>query len=184
MHQFLAGKKMEFDNLVSYLSSELSSVRTGRASVALVDGIKVNVYEQMQDLKNVASISTPDSTTIQIDPWDAGVVQSIEKALMEADLGITPSVSGKIIRLHIPPLTEDTRKQMVKVIGKKVEESRISVRNVRDEIKKEVERMEKEKEIGEDERYQLQEELDALVKEINDKMDAVGKNKEVEIMTV
>jgi ribosome recycling factor len=184
MHQFLAGKKSEFDKLVEYLETELMGVRTGRASVSLVDGVKVTAYDQEQELKNVAAISTPDSVTIQIEPWDAGVVKDIEKALIEADLGMTPNVSGKTIRLSVPPLTEDTRKDLVKVIGKRVEASRISVRNVRDEVRKEVEKMEKDKEIGEDERYLIHEELDEVAKETNAKLEKLGKDKEVQVMTV
>ncbi|NQV12638.1 ribosome recycling factor, partial [Candidatus Uhrbacteria bacterium] len=137
-----------------------------------------------QELKNLAAIATPDSSTIQIEPWDAGVVKDIEKALTEANLGMMPSVVGKVIRLNVPPLTEDTRKDLVKMIGKKVEEARIAVRNVRDDIKKTVEHMEKEKEIAEDERYQLQEELDVMTKETNDKLEALGKEKELQVMTV
>ncbi|MBT6254158.1 ribosome recycling factor [Candidatus Uhrbacteria bacterium] len=184
MHHFLADKKPEFEKVVEFLSSELLGVRTGRAATSLVEGIKVTAYDQEQELKNLAAISTPDSVTIQIEPWDASVVKDIEKALNEADLGMAPNVAGKTIRLNVPPLTEDTRKNLVKVIGQRVESARISVRNVRDEMRKEVERLEKEKEIGEDERYQIQEEIDVITKETNDKLDQLGKDKETQVMTV
>ena len=172
------------EKAIGFLEGELASVRTGRASSSLVEGVMVNAYGSDQDLKNLASISTPDATTVQIEPWDEGVVKDIEKALIEADLGMMPNVAGKIIRLAIPPLTEDTRKDLAKMVGKKVEEARIRVRTVRDDIRKAVEKMEKDKEIGEDERYQLQEELDELVKEVNGKLEKMGKEKEEQIMTV
>ncbi len=184
MHRFLEEKKTDFNKAVDFLTNELFGVRTGRANIALVDNMKVTAYDQTQELKNLASISTPDSTTIQIEPWDVGVVKAIEKAIIEANLGMSPNVSGKTIRLSIPPLTEDTRKELAKVVGKKVEEARISVRNIRDDIKKEIERLEKENEIGEDERYQMQDELDKLVKDINEKLEAMGKEKEGQIMEV
>lgn len=184
MHQFLSGQKSNFDKAVDFLSNSLHGVRTGRASTLTVEGVKIVAYDQEQDLKNLAAISTPDSTTIQIEPWDAGIVKDVERALSEANLGMTPSVVGKVIRMNVPPLTEETRKDLVKMIGKKVEEAKISVRNVRDDIKKVVEQMEKDKEISEDERYQLQDELDTLTKETNDKLDALGKDKESQVMTV
>lgn len=184
MHQFLAGKKSDVEKAIGFLESELASIRTGRASSSLVEGVMVSAYGSDQDIKNLASISTPDATTVQIEPWDEGVVKDIEKALIEADLGMMPNVAGKTIRLAIAPLTEDTRKDLAKMVGKKVEEARIRVRTVRDDIKKSIEKMEKDKEIGEDERYQLQEELDELVKEVNATLESAGKEKEQQIMTV
>ena len=184
MHQFLVGKKEEFEHVVSFLEKELASVRTGRANVALVEGLMVSAYGSDQELKNMAAISTPDAQTIQIEPWDAGVVGDIEKAILESHIGISPTTAGKTIRLSIPPLTEETRKGLVKVVGKKVEEARISVRNVRDGIKKQIEAMEKEKEVSEDERYQMQEELEDMVGGYNDSISKLGKDKEEQIMTV
>lgn len=184
MHQFLAEKKPEFEKAVEFLTHDLNSVRTGRASTLIVDGVKVPAYGQSQELRSVAAVSTPDSSTIQIEPWDAGIVKDIEKALIEADLGMSPNVVGRVIRLSVPPLTEETRKNLVKSIGKKVEEARIAVRNVRDDIKKMVEQMEKSKEIGEDARYQLQEELDEVTKEVNERLEKLGKDKEAQVMTV
>lgn len=184
MHQFLASKKADLEKPISYLEGELSTLRTGRASTGLVEGVMVNAYGSEQELKNVASIGTPDAQTVQIEPWDEGVVKDVEKALIEADLGMMPNVAGKTIRLSIPPLTEDTRKDLAKMVGKKVEEARIRVRTQRDEVKREIERMEKEKEIAEDERYQLQEELDELVKQVNETLEKMGKEKEEQIMKV
>ena len=184
MHVFLNDKKPAFQKVVDFLASELASVRTGRASTALVEGVDVEAYGAMQPLKNVASISTPDAQTIQIQPWDATLMKSVEKALLESDIGMTPTTAGTVIRLSVPPMTAETRKEMVKVVGKRVEEARISVRKMRDEVRKEVEKKEKDKTISEDERYQLQDELDRMVGEINKRLEALGKEKEDQIMKV
>ncbi|HBU27657.1 TPA: ribosome recycling factor [Candidatus Uhrbacteria bacterium] len=184
MHQFLSERKPELEKAIDFLEVELAGIQTGRASTGLVEGVSVLTYGASQDLKNLAAISTPDAHTVQIEPWDASIVKDIEKALAEANLGMMPNVSGKIIRMIIQPLTEDRRKELSKMVGKKVEEARIRVRTARDEVKKSIEKAEKEKEIGEDERYRLQEELDAFVKEVNDSLDRLGRLKEEQIMKV
>lgn len=170
--------------VTQHLMEELASIRTGRASVALVEGITVQVYGSDQGLKSVASVTIPDAHTIQIEPWDAGAVKDIERALIEADLGMMPNTAGKIIRLAVPPLTEETRKTLAKMVGKKLEEARIRVRTTRDEIKRSIEKMEKDKEIGEDARYQLQEEMDILVKQVNAELEQLSHEKEEQIMSI
>lgn len=184
MHPFLTQKKPAFEKTVEFLTQELAGVRTGRANTALVEGIDVDAYGSMQSLKNVASISTPDAQTIQIQPWDQTLVKAVEKALLESDIGMTPNTAGTVIRLAVPPMTEETRKEMVKVVGKRVEEARISVRKMRDDVRKEVEKQEKEKTVSEDERYQLHEELDEMVTEINETLEKLGREKEAQIMNV
>lgn len=184
MHHKLEEKRPLFDKALDHLKGELTSIRTGRANASMVEGLKVEAYGSEQELKNLANVSVPDSQTVQIEPWDEGVVKMIEKAILDSDLGISPNTAGKIIRLAVPALTEDTRKDLVKVIGKRVEEARISVRNVREDVKKEIEQMEKDKDISEDERYKMQEELDKLVGEMNSKIEELGKDKEAQIMTV
>ncbi len=184
MHQLLTTKKEGFEGVVEHLKQELASIRTGRASTGLVETLMVTAYGSAQELRNLASISTPDSRTIRIEPWDAGVVGDIEKALADSDIGIAPNVDGKIIRLSIPGMTEDSRKDLIKVVGKRLEDARISVRNVREDIRKEIEALEKAKEIREDERYQMQEDLDKIVSEYNEALDKLGKDKEEQISTV
>jgi ribosome recycling factor len=184
MNTLISNKQADFDGAVDHLKSELSSIRTGRANPALVEGVKVDAYGTAQELKSVASISVPDHRTLRIEPWDAGLVAVIEKALHESDIGISPTVDGKIIRLSIPQMTEDMRKDMVKVIGKKVEEARIVVRNIREDVRKEIEKMEKGKEITEDDKYVLQEDLDKVVADVNKVIDTLGKDKETQIATV
>lgn len=168
----------EFQHAVDHLKRELASIRTGRANTALVEGIQVEAYGTKQELKNLASIAVSDPRTLRIEPWDASVVEAIGKALQESDIGINPTVDGKVIRLTMPQLTEDTRRDLIKVIGKKVEEARIAVRNVRDQVRREIERMEKEKEITEDDRYALQEALDKRVGGFNKEIESLGKTKE------
>lgn len=184
MNQWLISQKPLFDKVIERLSQELSSVRTGRASVGIVDGIQVEVYGSMQDLKHVASVTVVDSRTVQIEPWDASVTKAIEKAIQESDIGIQPAVAGKIVRLSMPTLTEENRKQWSKTVGKKAEDAHVLLRQVRDEVKKDIERKEEEGEIAEDARYRLQEELDALTKEYKERIDALAEEKVEAIMAV
>lgn len=167
--------------IIEHLEGELKTIRTGRSTPELVDGICVEVWGSKQPLKAVASISTPDSKTIQIEPWDNSVVKLIETALTEADLGMMPNVQGKIIRLIMPMMTDENRQHMVKKVKEKVEDTKVSIRRVREEVKKGIEKQEG---IGEDEKHG---ELDAMEKEIKsfvEKADLMGKKKEEEITTI
>lgn len=184
MNQLLIAEKPALEKVIEHLKSELSSVRTGRASTSLVDNVKVEAYGSLQDLKNLASITLPDTKTVQIEPWDANVVKDIERGIEQSGIGIHPVVAGKTIRLMMPQMTEDTRKQLTKTVGKKSEEANVALRQVRDEIKKTIERKEAAGEIAEDARYRLQEELDELTKEYKDKIAAMEKEKCDQIMEV
>lgn len=184
MHDIVNNKRGDFERVLEYLKGELASVRTGRASVSLVDTLQVEAYGTAQPLKNLASISTPDARTIRVEPWDAGIVAAIDKALQESDIGIHPVVDGKVIRLNVPPMTEEARKQLLKNVGKRVEEARIAVRQAREETRKQIEVMEKAKDITQDDRYGLQEELDTLVGEFNRRIETMGAEKEAQIKTV
>lgn len=177
-------RSSEFDNVVRFFESELSNVRTGRASTGVVEQLRVEAYGGTSDLKSIASISIPDAKTIQIEPWDKSLVQAIEKAIIIAELGMQPNTAGTVIRLNIPMMTEENRKHVVKQVHEKAEEARISARNIREEIRSEIGKMEKEKSIGEDEKFRLQEQLDKKVKEINDQIESLASNKEEEIMTI
>ncbi len=174
----------EFQHAIDHLKRELASIRTGRANTALVEGLPVEAYGTKQELKNLASIAVSDPRTLRIEPWDVSIVEAIGKAIQESDIGINPTIDGKIIRLTMPQLTEDTRKDLTKVIGKKVEEARIAVRTVRDQVRRDIERMEKGKEITEDDRYALQEELDKRVGDFNKEIESLGKTKEGVISSV
>jgi ribosome recycling factor len=177
-------KKPEFNKAVDFLREELASMRTGRTNAALLDKIEIEAYDSKMPLKGVASISIPDAKTIIIEPWDAGLVQVIETALRQAELGMTPNVQGKMIRLVMPPMTEDRRKELVKVVKEKAEETRKAVRAVRERIRDEVHEMEKNKELTEDDRFQAQDELDKITKDFITKIEGIIEEKEKEIMTV
>jgi ribosome recycling factor len=184
MNQWLTTQVPLFESVLQRLTGELSSVRTGRASVGIVDGIRVEAYGSMQDLKHVASVTVVDSRTVQIEPWDASVVKGIEKALQESDIGIQPAVAGKIIRLTMPTLTEENRKQWSKAVGKKAEDAQVELRKVRDEVKKDIEAQEEAGTIAEDARYRLQEELDELTKTYKGRIEALAQEKVDAIMAV
>jgi len=176
--------KTEFQSVVDHFQKDLSSLRTGRASAALVEGIRVESYGQMMDLKSMANISTPDAKTVQIEPWDKSVVKDIEKAIVESSLGMAPNVAGTVIRLVMPPMTEENRKNMAKVLHQKEEQAKISVRNVREKIKTAIQNDEKEKVISQDDKKRQLEQLDKVVAEWNGKIEAITADKEQEILTV
>lgn len=184
MHTIISEKRSDFDKIIEHLKSELAGVRTGRANTALVDDIAVEAYGSAQPLKNLASISVADPKTLQIEPWDASVVKDIEKAILESGIGITPNVAGNVIRLVMPAMTEDTRKELTKIVGKRGEEARIAIRNTREDVRKEIDRREKDKEITEDDKRGLQKDLDSLVSEYNDQTASIVKEKEDQITTV
>ncbi|MFA6429612.1 MAG: ribosome recycling factor [Patescibacteria group bacterium] len=175
----------DFQLVIDHFQKELQGLRTGRASVALVDGISVEAYGgQRMELKAVASITTPDAKTVQIEPWDKSIVKDIEKALVDAGLGMQPNVAGTVIRMIMPPMTEDGRKNLVKILHQKAEQAKIGVRNVREKIKTAVTNDEKEKVISEDEKRRHLERLDKVVGEWNAKVEKISEEKEKEIMTV
>lgn len=182
--QFIASKKPEFDKAFEHLRQELSSIRTGRANAAILDTIQVEAYGSMMEIKSLASVGVPDARTITIEPWDKSVLHALETAIQKSDLGINPVNDGKLIRLSMPQMTEESRTRLTKVMKEKLEEGRVAVRQVREKVREEVLAKEKAKEIPEDERFKLLEELDKLVKEIGAEIDQMGKKKEEEIMTV
>jgi ribosome recycling factor len=138
----------------------------------------------MMELKGLASISIPNAQTIQIEPWDKGVVKDIEKAIQASSLGLNPNTAGTVIRLILPSMTEENRKSLVKVIHQKAEQTRIGVRNIRESVREKIAQAEKEKEMGEDEKFRLQEQLDKLASDYNGKIETMAAEKEKEIMTI
>lgn len=176
--------KPEFQKVIEHFKKELSQFRTGRATPALVDDIKVEAYGSQMDMKSVGSIQVSDAKTLVIEPWDKGLLKEIEKAIVAADIGINPVNDGKVLRLVMPKLTEETRKDLIKVMGKKLEEARVGVRRVRDEVKEKIVEAEREKKIAEDERYRAQDVLDKMASEFNELIKKMGEEKEKEIMTI
>ena len=169
---------------IEALKKEFASVRTGRASLSLLDGIMVNYYDTQTPLQQLANLSIPDSRQIAVQPWDQKIIPDIEKAIMKSDLGLTPMNDGKIIRINIPPLTEERRKQLVKAVKKKAEEAKISIRNIRRDANEELRKLEKEKHLSEDEVKKIQEETQKITDSYIAKADEVLGHKEKEIMEV
>jgi ribosome recycling factor len=166
------------------LRREFNAIRTGRASLALLDTITVEYYGTQTPLNQVAALAVPESRLITIQPWDQKMVPEIERAIMKSDLGLTPASDGRIIRLPIPTLTEERRKELVKVVRKKAEEARVAVRNIRRDINEHVKKLEKEKHISEDE---VKKNLDEVQKDTDiyiKKIDEILQAKEKEIMEV
>ncbi len=184
MHPTIEASKVEFESTIDYLHREFSGLRTGRSTPALVEHIMVSAYDAQMEVKGLASISTPDAKTIVIDPWDKSLLQSIEKGIRNSGVGLNPMIDGTIIRINMPPMTEENRKQMVKLMKEKVEEARIKVRHVREEVREQTVVAEKEKQISEDEKFKILDELDKLTKMYTDRVAALGEAKEEEIMTV
>ena len=176
--------KEHFDKAIDHLKGEISSLRTGRATPAILDGVKVEAYDTMQDIKAVASISIADAKTINVQPWDKSILQNIETAIRNSDLGLSPVNDGEMVRLILPDLTTERRTELVKVLSKKLEEARIVVRKIREDVRNQIDKAEKAKEIGEDEKFGLQDELEKLVKEFNDNIKQIGEEKEAEILKV
>jgi ribosome recycling factor len=185
MEQELKRKTTErMTRTIEVLKKDLASVRTGRASLALLDGIVVNYYDTQTPLQQLATLSIPESRQIAIQPWDQKIIPDIEKAILKSDLGLTPMNDGKIIRINIPPLTEERRKQLVKAVKKKAEEAKVSIRNIRRDANEELKKFEKEKHISEDEVKKSQEDTQKITDSFIAKVDEVLGYKEKEIMEV
>jgi ribosome recycling factor len=169
---------------IEVFKKELTSIRTGRASLALLDGITVDYYGNQMPLNQVATLSVPEPRLITIQPWEQKIIPEIEKAIMKSDLGLTPTNDGKTIRLAIPPLTEERRKELVKVVKKRAEESRVALRNIRRDILDEIKKLQKEKNLSEDEVKRWNEEVQKITDTYIKKVDELLSHKEKEIMEV
>ncbi|MEW6584335.1 MAG: ribosome recycling factor [Nitrospirota bacterium] len=185
MEQELKKKANErMSRSVEALKKEFASIRTGRASLALLDGIMVNYYNTPTPLQQLASLSIPESRQIAVQPWEQKIIAEIEKAILKSDLGLTPTNDGKTVRINIPPLTEERRKQLVKTVRRKAEEAKVTIRNARRDINEEAKKLEKEKHISEDVVKKLQEEIQKTTDSYIGKVDEVLSHKEKEIMEV
>jgi ribosome recycling factor len=164
------------------LKRDLKRVRTGRASLSLLDGIKVDYYGTLTPLNQLATLAVPESRLITIQPWDATVIKEIEKAILKSDLGLTPSSDGKIVRIAIPPLTEQRRKELVKVVHKICEEYKVSVRNLRRDANEMVKELKKEGDISEDDAFKSQDRIQKITDDHIKQVDDCYKEKEKEIL--
>ena len=172
------------DKAIGALRSDLLTIRTGRASPALVDRIRVEAYGSVMPLNQMANIAVPEARQLTIRPWDASTIGAIEKAILKSDLGLTPSNDGKIIRLAIPALTDERRRDLAKMVSRRTEETRVAIRNLRRDGLKELGDQEKEHTISEDEFYQAKEDLQTLTDQYIKKADEIGEAKQAEIMEV
>lgn len=169
---------------IDALHHHLNSVRTGRAAPALVEDIRVDYYGTTMPLNQLASISAPESRLLVIQPWDKGSMGPIEKAIMTSELGLTPNNDGQVIRLNIPTLTEERRKQMVKVVHSHVEDAKVAIRNIRRDAMSSIKTLMNNKEISEDDERRAHEQLENLTKKFVEEADHVGKIKEHEVLEV
>ena len=160
---------------------ELNTIRTGRASVALVEGLKVDYYGQEVSLRQLAGISAPEAKLVVIQPWDPKSLGDIEKAILKSDIGITPNNDGRVIRLSVPPLTQERREELVKVVKKMAEDGKISLRTARHTANGVVDKLEKEKKISEDEKFNGHKDIQKFIEKYSEEIDKLLKTKEEEI---
>ena len=176
--------QQKIESVIAHLKQEVAGLRTGRASSALVENIEVEYYGAKTPLKAVAAITTPSPREIVIQPWDKGAMQAIERAITASALRLAPIADRDVIRLTIPALTEERRKELARACGKYVEDARIKMRQVRDEALKEVEQTFKQKDISEDERFRQKQDVQKTMDVANKKIEEIATAKEKEIMTV
>ena len=176
--------KPKMQEVIDKLGDTFRGIRTGRASSALVENIAVSYYGSKVPLKQMANITTPDASLIVIQPYDVNSLGDIELAIQNSDIGINPSSDGRAIRLSLPPMTAERREELVKMIHKTAEESRIVLRNLREEAWREVKQLESQKQITEDDRYQAEKELNKLIEDFNRKINDLIETKEKEIRTI
>lgn len=176
--------KQKMDKGIEALRRELSKVRTGRASTGMLDGISVDYFGTMTPLIQMATLAVPESRMITIQPWDVTAIGAIEKAILQSDLGLNPNNDGKLIRLSIPMMTEERRRDMVKLAKKVAEDSKITIRNARRDANDMLKELEKEKDISEDEHKRAQDEVQKITDEYVTKIDSIIKTKEADIMEI
>lgn len=184
MHQSVSALQPKFAKALEHLMGELSALRSGRATPALVENVKVEAYGTMMPLLELASISTPEPRLLVVSPWDKALTKDIERALQLANLGMTPTVDGTVIRLNLPQLTEERRRELVKVVKAKIEESRVTIRNVREEALKLMKDLKGSGGMTEDDFFAAQKDMQKLVDEQNEHIKRSGEEKEKEIMTL
>ena len=180
----IAQIRKRMDKAVEDLRKDLTTIRTGRASIAILDNINVDYYGAPTPINQVAQLSTPEPSLITVQPYDASLVGPVEKAIRASDLGLNPSNDGRLIRIPIPPLTEERRKELAKHIHKILEEHRTAVRNIRRDGNDHMKKMLKDKTISEDDEKKSLDEIQKITDDYIRKLDEVGKNKEAEIMKV
>ncbi|MFA5188535.1 MAG: ribosome recycling factor [Patescibacteria group bacterium] len=183
-NQFIEQKKADFDLAVEHFKKEISSLRTGRAQSTLVENVMVEAYGAQTPLKQVASISVPEAKSISIEPWDKSIIKEVEKALSYSNLGLSVVNTGEKIIANLPPMTEENRKELIKLLNQRNEAAKINLRQIRDKVKESIIEAEKSKDVTQDDKFQFLADLDNFVSDYNHKIDDISKQKEEEIMTV
>jgi ribosome recycling factor len=169
---------------VDLLAREFAGVRTGRANTALLDGVRVDAYGAVQPISQMASLSVPDPRTLVIQPWDASQIAAIEKAILKSDLGLTPSNDGKVVRLVMPTLTEERRKQLAKTVGKLAEDARVAIRNIRRDANDRLKALARDKKVSQDEERRGHDHIQKTTDRFVAKVDELAKKKEQEILAI
>ena len=182
--QTLSGVEQKMQASVRILKEELATIRTGRATPALIEHIKVDYAGVPTPLNQIAGISAPEVSLLVIQPWDKSSISSIEKAILKSDLGLNPSSDGNVIRIGIPPLSEERRQELIKVVRKRVEERKVAVRSLRHEAMDALKKLEKDKEISQDEHKRAFEQLQKLTDLFISDIDQIGRDKEAGLMEV
>ncbi len=184
LNDIYADAQERMDKALESLERDFRRLRTGRASVSLVDGIRVDYYGTATPLNQLATLTIPDPRTIMIQPWDTSVIGEVEKAILKSELGLTPMNDGKIIRINIPPLTTERRRELVKLVKKMSEETKVAVRNIRRDANEMIKDLKKEKEISEDDQFRAQEETQKITDDLIKRIDTVYAAKEKEILEI
>lgn len=174
----------KMNKTINALMDELKKVRTGRAQVSMLDGVRVNYYGTLSPLSQVASVSTPDAKSFMIAPWETSILKEIEQAIVKSDLGLAPINDGKVIRLKVPDLTEERRKDLAKQVKKIAEESRVAIRMARRDANDEVKKALKDKAISEDENKKLEADIQKMTDDFIKKVDQISDEKEKSILTI
>ncbi|MGC9049001.1 MAG: ribosome recycling factor [Patescibacteria group bacterium] len=176
--------EQEGQKVLDFIRKDIQAIRTNRASADLVAHILVNAYGTKTPLEQLATITVPEPRLIVIQPWDRNIVKEIEIALTQANLGTIPTIKETVIQINLPPLNEETRKNLVKILHQKLEQTRINLRNLRDEFRSKINKLAKEKEITEDDKYRLLEDLDKKTSKFMEEIETIGERKEREITTL
>lgn len=174
--------KEQMSKTVDFCASQLGKIRTGRASTSLLDGVMVDMYGTLGPISNAASVSTPDARSIIVQPWDKSLLSAIERAIHQSDLGFNPQNDGTLLRIPVPPLTEERRKEFVKMSKKIAEEAKIALRNIRRDTNESLKKIEKSKEISEDDRKKGEDEVQKITDQFIKNVDTLQEKKEKELL--
>lgn len=184
MNPYITAHESEFRAVVEHFKSELSHVRTGQANPELVDGVMVNAYGVNTPLKQLASVTVPEPKLLVVQPWDKSILKDIEKGIIVANLGFSPVNDGTVIRLPMPPMSEDNRKDLVKIVKEKAEKSRISIRQLREKVKITIQDAEKNKQMSEDDKFKYLKDLDGYTNKQIELINEAAEKKSAQIMTI